>query len=122
MNDFWDRLGISTSILCVLHCLLTPFLLMFLPMVGATLAEGWFHTMIIATAVPVAILAFWNGYRIHRHTPMLWLAGLGFLSMMAAVHFAGEHNSIESAFMLTAGVLLAIAHFLNLRAIRSAKH
>ena len=82
---------------------------MFLPMVGATLAEGWFHTLIIAVAVPVAVFALWNGYRVHRHTPMLWLAGCGFLAMAGAVAFGNHHNSIESIFMLTAGVFLAFA-------------
>src|SRR5262245_14553339 len=121
MNAFWDRLGISASILCVVHCLLTPVALVFLPLVGATLVHGWIHSVIIAVVVPVAVYALWNGYRIHRHSSVIWLAAFGFGAIALAVLFSGGHNSFEAAFMILAGVLLSTAHYKNLRACRGLK-
>jgi hypothetical protein len=121
MNTFWDRLGISASILCVVHCLLTPVALVFLPLVGATLVHGWVHTAIIAVVVPVAVYALWNGYRLHRHTSVIWLAAAGFGAIAMALLFGGDHNFVEGGFMIAAGVLLSTAHYKNLRACRSAK-
>jgi len=119
MTKFWDRIGISASILCVVHCLATPFLVIFLPLVGASLAHAWFHALIIAIVVPVAVWALWNGYRVHRHSTMLWYAGFGFLFIGLSVLLGHDHDLIEKAFMIAAGLLLGYAHFLNLRARRS---
>ncbi len=122
MNSLWDRIGISASILCVIHCLLTPVLLVFLPLVGATLARGWFHAAIIAIVVPVAMFALWRGYRLHHYTPIVWLAGFGFLAIGLAVAFGAEHNAIETGFMVAGGLLLSAAHYLNIRAARTCRH
>lgn len=121
MNAFWDRLGISASILCVVHCLLTPVALVFLPLVGATLARGWVHALIIAIVVPVAVFALWNGYRLHRHASVIWLAAFGFAAIAMAVLYSGDHNFVEAGFMVIAGLLLSTAHYKNMRAVRCAK-
>lgn len=45
-SNFWDRAGISASFLCILHCLITPFLITLIPIVSATESEthkGIFH-------------------------------------------------------------------------------
>jgi hypothetical protein len=119
MNAFWDRLGISASILCVVHCLLTPVALVFLPLVGASLVHGWIHSAIIAVVVPVALYALWIGYRIHRHTSVIWLAVFGFGAIALAMTFGEDHNLIEAGFMIAAGILLSTAHYKNLRATRT---
>lgn len=121
MHSFWDRIGISTSILCVVHCLATPVLVIFLPLAGSSLAHDWFHEIIIAIVVPVALWALWNGYRIHRHNSMLWYAGFGFLFIAMSVALGHDHDLIEKAFMIAAGLLLGYAHFLNLRARRACR-
>ena len=122
MNSFWDRLGISASILCVVHCLLTPMLVVFLPLVGATLARGWFHAAIIATVVPVAIFALWKGYRVHRQTHILWMGAFGFVAIALAAVFGAEHNAIETGFMVAGGLVLSAAHYLNMRTTRNCRH
>ena len=119
MNTFWDRLGMSASILCVVHCLVTPVALVFLPLVGATLVHGWVHGVIIAIVVPVALYALWNGYRIHRHTSVIWLAAGGFAAIALSILFEGNHNLVEAGFMILAGIFLSTAHYKNLRAIRT---
>lgn len=121
MNEIWDRIGISTSILCVLHCLLTPLLVIFLPLAGSVLTEGWFHFAIVIVAVPVAFIALWRGYRRHHQSPVLWWGSIGVAAMSLALAINRHNSTLESALMIIAGTSLSYAHFLNLRAIRRCR-
>ncbi len=118
MNAFWDRLGISTSLLCVLHCLLTPLLVTVAPLLGATLSHEWFHIIIIVIVVPVALFALVNGYRIHRRSSILWLGALGFVFLIAGVTLGHDHEVMQVACMVTAGLFFSSAHFLNLKSCK----
>ncbi len=118
MNVFLDRLGISASILCIVHCLATPVLVIFMPLLGGTFAHGWFHLVIAALIIPVAVLALWRGYRLHHRIQVLYLGGLGLILICLAL---GLDPSYEIPLMVAAGVLLASAHYLNLK-ICQANH
>lgn len=121
MQSFWDRFGISASILCVVHCLAAPFVAIFLPLVGATMTHHAFHAAIIAVVVPVAVVALWQGYRVHRQTTMFWYAAIGFVFIVLSVLLGSDHDQVEKAFMIAAGLLLSYGHFLNLRARRGCR-
>lgn len=114
MNQSWDRLGISASILCILHCLLTPVLVVGMPFVGHFFAHAWFHIVIVVFIVPIAVWALWNGYRIHRKRSVLWLGGIGIALVLAAVTFGRSGFWLEMILMTSAGLLLGTAHWINL--------
>lgn len=118
MHEFWDRVGISTSILCVLHCLLTPVLLMVAPLVGSTLHSSWVHPLMVSVAVPVAVWALWAGYRHHRRVSTLVLGGIGIVLIAAALIFGNDHDNREVILMVAAGIFLASAHYRNLTACK----
>lgn len=119
MNQFWDRLGISASLICILHCLMTPILLVAMPVVGAYLSQGWFHALIGALVFPVAIWAFLNGYREHRQHRVLAFGALGLTLVFLAL--VQHHDQVrEFLFMSLGGSLLTLAHYLNLRCCRIA--
>ncbi|MBX3023040.1 MAG: MerC domain-containing protein [Bdellovibrionales bacterium] len=122
MNEFWDRLGISTSILCILHCLLTPVLVVFLPFAGEELAHGWFHWIIVCVVVPVAIWALWNGYRLHRLKRVLWLGSVGLIFVCLALYVGYYDLNYEIILMISGGLLLSMAHFSNLRQCQRTHH
>ncbi|NJM09684.1 MAG: MerC domain-containing protein [Bdellovibrionaceae bacterium] len=118
MRQFWDRIGISASLLCVIHCLLTPSLVILLPFLGEALAHGWFHTVIVLIVFPVAVWALWNGFLLHRLKRVLWLGGIGIAFLIAALAFGRDDMRVEFALMIVAGLTLASAHLINLRACR----
>lgn len=122
MNEFWDRLGISTSILCILHCLLTPVLIVLMPFAGHALAHSWFHWVIVSLVVPVAIWALWNGYRLHKQKRVLWLGSVGLTLVCLALYFGEDSLNAEIALMVTGGVLLTFAHYSNLRQCQREHH
>jgi hypothetical protein len=118
MRDIWDRIGISASILCVVHCLVTPFAVVLLPFVANFFEKDTFHIIIVFIVVPVAAWALWNGYLLHKFKRVLVLGGLG-VSLLLVGMLATKHGSVQSMLvMVAAGLSLASAHLFNLRACR----
>ena len=115
VSNFLDRVGISTSLLCVLHCLMTPVFVAFVPLLSTAFTHEWFHRTIVLVAVPVAIAAFWNGFRVHRKVAVLALGGFGLIVMVSALWLARDSRTLEMVMMVAAGVSLGIAHYRNLK-------
>ena len=112
-----DRLGIAGSLLCAVHCALMPLMLSVLPAlgVGLTGTVDWDQTFVVfATLLGVATLSL--GYRRHRahHAWMLLLPGLVmvWLGSFTSLH---DHSSGHAVMMTCGGLMIAAAHFINLR-------
>lgn len=95
-----DRLGVVLSMICLVHCLATPFVLAFLP-VGAAMGfwQHGFHQVFLTIIPFVALMAFIPGWKKHRDI-RVWIwggAGLALLTMGVAVaevfgHSAAGHD------------------------------
>lgn len=112
MTSFWDRFGISASLLCVIHCLSAPILALAIPFSNWFTSET-FHIIMALVIFPVAIWALLTGYRKHRHKIVLQLGTVGLSLVALGLIFSGG----IAEFVLTAcgGVILALAHFKNLK-------
>src|SRR5262245_36022690 len=118
MREVWDRIGISASILCVVHCLLTPFAIVLLPFFADYITRDTFHRVIVWVVIPVAVWALWNVYQLHKQIRVIFLGVFGVTLLLIGM-FATEHASInEMLFMVAAGLCIASAHIFNLRACR----
>jgi len=121
-----DRLGISASVLCILHCLLTPLLVMTTPFLGDFLSEGWIHVVIAVIIFPVAVMALWRGYRQHHVKSTLYLGIVGLIFVLlsfASGWLSGEiHHRVEIVMMIIGGTFLSFAHYFNMRYCRSHGH
>lgn len=134
-----DRLGVTLSVICLIHCLTMPFVLAFLPM-GTALGfwEHGFHKVFLAIIPFVALMAFIPGWKKHRDVRVwTWgVAGLALLSMgvlvaevfghTAAGHSFGSHflewpSLADLTFTVLGGACLIRAHLLN-RSLCSACH
>ena len=98
--------------------MLTPALVAVVPLLADAGGESWFHAGIVAIVVPVAAWALWNGYRTHRRQRVLWLGGVGILLISVAVVRA----DLETPLMITAGLILSLAHYFNLRVCSHSPH
>lgn len=119
-----DRLGICLSTLCLVHCILTPFVLGFLP-VGAAMGiwQHGFHQVFLLVVPFVAMIAFVPGWKQHRDSRVWYWGAAGILLLFAGVgvaemfghHAAGMSNSLLAELVLTAsgGGCLIRAHLLN---------
>jgi hypothetical protein len=121
-----DRLGIWSSVLCILHCLLTPLLVLTVPFLGNFLSESWIHILIALIVFPVAVMALWRGYRLHQIKSTLYLGLVGLLFVVLAFTsgwYSGEmHRKVEVVMMILGGTFLTFAHYFNLRFCRTHAH
>lgn len=116
MRAFWDKVGISASLVCIAHCLLTPFIVLLLPLAEQFLEPSWFHRTILLVVLPVAFWALINGYLRHRLKRILVIGFIGLSIMLTVTLMEPIPLIVETAAMVMAGLLLALAHFFNLRA------
>lgn len=112
-----DGFAVTASVLCLIHCLLLPMLLVALPVLAAMLeVPESFHAAAFIVAVPTSALALLSGYRRHRavHPAIVAFAGLALLGTGA---FAVESENLERAISSIGAVLLAIGHVWNWRTL-----
>lgn len=80
-----DRVGIGASLLCAIHCLAAPFLLLLLPAAGSVWSHPAVHWVLAVLVLPLALWVLYNGYRKHRSRLTLVAASLGALLIVAGL-------------------------------------
>ncbi|MDA7526305.1 MerC domain-containing protein [Verrucomicrobiales bacterium] len=93
-----DRVGVYASVLCAIHCALTPILLLMLPAFGRAWSHPASHWAMALFVVPVAAFTLAQGFKRHRRR---WVVGTGVLGIMlilagAAVPYIGEKRPSAS--------------------------
>jgi hypothetical protein len=114
MIGFWDRLGISASLLCIVHCLLAPALAISIPLISTWAIPNWFHWLMAVIIFPVAFLALWRGFKRHHQGIVLVLGTVGLFLIGVGLFIHGDN--LEFAFTGLGGLFLVSAHLINLRA------
>lgn len=111
----WDRAGVLLSTLCALHCLVTPFVTLSLPLWVYTIHYSPVHLFISFFIFPVAAYAFWSGYKKHGKGWVLLLGGLGLALLSVGLITPSTRSQLRwNDFLTIFGSLSLIsAHFLN---------
>ncbi len=121
----WDRWGIGLSFLCTIHCLVTPFVILSLPILARYyVSHPFFHLLLALMIVPVGFLAFYSGFR-HHASPWALILGVPGLLIVAGVPYLAHvllWSINETALMISGSVLLISAHLINRKACRSCVH
>lgn len=119
-----DKAAIGVSLLCVVHCLSIPFILALGPTLNLWVwgSEG-FHLALLLVVVPLSLLAFGLGYRYHKNPKMLkpGLIGLAVVITAAVLEIIWIGPITAAIITTSGGVLLIMAHIINLRAQKSCK-
>lgn len=112
-----DRIGAIASFLCAIHCAALPFVFAILPLIGLSfLADHAFERGFVLFASALALVALVNGYRRHHRSLPLRLALPGLMLLVTGVTFAESYSIIVHSVLVTCGgLLVASAHFVNLR-------
>jgi hypothetical protein len=95
-SDLADKSAIAISVICVLHCLFTPLLLVSAPyLAGFAIFEGEaLHLWLLCLVVPISIGSIGYGFSKHGDKSTLYLAGTGILLLILALtvgHDLFEH-------------------------------
>jgi hypothetical protein len=73
-----DRTGVIASILCAIHCAITPILLIFAPTFAKIWAHPASHWIVAIFVVPLAVVMVISGFRKHRKS---WIVAVGIVGM-----------------------------------------
>ena len=113
-----DRFGATGSLLCAIHCALTPMLLAALPALGLT---AWFNGSVelalVAFVTLLGLLSLGWSYRRHRALRALGLLLPGLAALWLGLLYAPLHHSLvpHAVVMTFGGTLVGLAHLTNLR-------
>jgi MerC mercury resistance protein len=105
MKDF---LAMLFSLICIIHCLMTPVLLMW--GIVTVLSAEWVHSVMMLPCMCLAILSLPVAYKQHRVWQPILLALSG-LSMMAGGLLFAE--TYEAVLTICGALLLMVAHLRN---------
>ncbi len=86
-----DKIAISLSILCVIHCLVVPLLIAFLPSM-ILLQQEAFHLWMVILVVPISIYALTLGCKKHKKLSIVTLGMVGLICLLSAVFFGESHD------------------------------
>jgi hypothetical protein len=116
-----DRMAIAVSGVCVLHCLVTPFLLVMVPaLTWVDVSEGAFHRVLLFLILPTSAVALSLGCRRHRD-PVVLLLGVSGLLLLGITGLWG-HGLVgetgERISTVIASAILATGHLRNYRLCR----
>ena len=112
--SWFDRGAIGVSILCMVHCLALPVLVVLFPFgIFAVLAENHWHWLFLALAAPISLLAFLRTSP-HIRSPM-FAVGVVLGIVMLAIGVWVEDHDRQIFFTVLGAISLLAAHVYNLR-------
>ena len=112
-----DRVAITLSAVCLIHCLLTTALFAVLASAGGALGSPLIHEVGLMLATLFGVIAFGRGILRHGRPLPVVVGGIGLITMATAL--AMPHGGPETLCTLVGVALLAIGHLLNQRHSRA---
>ena len=111
-----DGLAVALSTLCLVHCLLLPFIVIGVPLL-AQFADSHLHYQMLLLVVPLSGVAFGIGFRRHRNARIIGagILGLVLLTVGATVAHTQLGLLADRAFTIAGSLTLAMAHWKNSR-------
>ena len=120
-----DYLGVSLSFLCIVHCILTPILLILAPIYHVMLDQFNFHADVFIILLAVAVLTLLRGYRLHRRGKILVYGGIGLTTLFVIALVPHTHETYQTIWIgvvnSIGSLFLIAAHMGNVKACRVNK-
>jgi MerC mercury resistance protein len=110
----WDGLGLSVAGLCLVHCLATSVILVFLASAGGILLDPAIHEGGLVLAIIFGTLALGRGVWQHGFLMPAAIGALGIGMMAGALTL--PHGGTEILYTIMGVAVLALGHDLNHRA------
>jgi len=108
-----DRLGMTASILCAIHCAIVPIVFTSLPLLGlGFLTKPWIEWGMIILAIFIGSYTLLSSYFSHHHRFLPVIIFLsGFAILLAGHTFL--HGWLEGVVVPIGGLTIAGSHFVN---------
>ena len=116
-----DKLSISLSLACMIHCLLMPsFLILTSGFLALSIDNELIHKVFLIIVLPVSLYALITGYNNHKTLSYLYIGILGLWLLFFAVFFGegvfGEFT--EKTLTLLGSLIVASSHYRNYKACK----
>ena len=122
VRPFADKVAVSLSLLCALHCLALPVAIVTIPSLATSaLADESFHAWLVLLVLPISVFALVLGCKKHRNGSVLAMGMLGLL-VLVTVPVVGHEvlgEAWERGLTLLGASIIALSHVLNYRLCRS---
>ena len=131
-NQSYDFVGMVLSILCGIHCIVTPLLILSFPILDERLNSPWVHGVLIGFVAWAFYQSVYLHFKIHKSKKTLVTGIAGFVillgvSIVEIFAHADEHGhghggaeghhdeSFMLYFAVTGSILLVTSHILNIK-------
>lgn len=110
-----DAAAISLSLLCAIHCLVLPLILVLVPTLASSLTDENFHRWMVIAVVPVSLFSLVMGWKRHKRYFAIMAGSAGLLLLIFTGYFSANIlNEIwEENLTLLAALIIAVGHFFN---------
>ena len=114
LDSGWlDKIGITASFACAIHCIATPIIISFLPLAGVHFLEHDAHLLMLPMLMLPAVLSLIPGILLHKRIAPLVLSTIGIGIFSAIIFFHGAIHQHEILLSVISSTMLIIAHKLN---------
>lgn len=113
-----DKLAVSLSMLCAIHCLAMPLAIVMIPtLAGLPIAGEGFHLWMVFAVLPISIYALTKGCKKHSNYQVLSIGGLGLVVLIATAIFGHDFlgETAEKALTVLGASIIAVGHVWNYR-------
>ena len=118
-----DRIAITGSAICLLHCIAMPvFLTVFPSSIATLLQDEQFHHLMVWLVIPSSFLAVFIGCSKHKDSWVLAGVVIGIVIMAFTAIFGHDvlGESGEKIFTIMGATVLAISHIRNYKLCRQS--
>ena len=116
-----DKLSITLSMACMIHCLLMPsFLILTSGFLALTIDNELIHKVFLILVIPISLYALISGFQNHKITSYLYMGISGLWVLIFAVFFGeGVFGELaEQVLTFLGSLVVAFSHYKNFQTCR----
>ena len=116
-----DKLSITLSMACMIHCLLMPsFLILTSGFLALTIDNELIHKVFLILVIPISLYALISGFQNHKISSYLYLGISGLWLLIFAVFFGeGVFGELaEQVLTFSGSLIVAYSHYQNFQICR----
>lgn len=117
-----EKVGISLSILCAIHCAALPIMLTAFPLIGAEVTENHFlENVLVGGSILFAFYSLIRDYLIHKNFAAIILCVAGFAGILLSHHLPQTLQAASAWLAVAGGLMVATSYLFNFRLRKTCK-
>jgi predicted membrane channel-forming protein YqfA (hemolysin III family) len=117
-----EKVGVSLSVLCAIHCAALPIMLTAFPLLGAGVAQNHFmETVLVVGSLVIASYTLVKDFIQHRKLTAILFCITGFITILLSHHLPETLKAAESWLALTGGIVVAASYVVNWKHRKTCK-